>query len=96
MSDFPVWITKWALSSGIEEATAQEFPGRPEWCVVLTGRLKCGVMQQGQWHRTKAAAVKEANAVLARTIRSQRERLEELESVVFTIEGGKGVEVGAD
>ena len=80
---FPVWITRWCLSSGIEEATAWEFPGNPSWCVVASGRLKGSIMQAGQWHRTKAEAVKEANAVLRRVTQSTRERLEELESVVF-------------
>ena len=81
---FPIWITKWCLSSGIDEATAWEFPGNPIWCVVASGRLKGYVLQAGQWHYSRAAAVKEANAVLRRAIMSQRERLEELESVVFT------------
>lgn len=81
---FPIWCTKWALSSGIEEASAWEFPGNPEWCVCASGRLKGAILQSGQWHRTKSAAVKEANKVLASAIRSQRARLEELEGVVFS------------
>lgn len=93
MSDpFPIWCTRWALSQGIEEATAWEFPGNAEWCVVASGRMRGNILQQGQWFRTKAEAVKEANKVLARAIRTQRERLEELESVVFT--GGENETVG--
>lgn len=84
---FAIWCTRWALSQGIEEASAWEFPGNAEWCVVASGRMRGNILQAGQWHRTKAAAVKEANAVLARAIRSQRDRLEELESIVFTNEG---------
>lgn len=80
---FPIFCTKWCLSSGIEEATAWEFPGNPSWCVVASGRLKGSILQSGQWHRTKAEAVKEANAVLRRVKQTTRERLEELESVVF-------------
>lgn len=80
---FPIWITRWCLSAGIEEATAWEFPGNPSWCVVASGRLKGSICQAGQWHRTKADAVKEANAVLRRATNSARERLEELESVTF-------------
>ncbi len=81
---FPIWCTRWCLSSGIEEATAWEFPGNASWCVVASGRLKGTILQAGQWHRTKAEAVKEANAVLRRVIQSTRERLEELESVTFS------------
>lgn len=87
MSDpFAIWITKWCLSSGIEEATGWEFPGNPAWCVVASGRMRGYVLQAGQWHYSRKAAVKEANAVLRRAIMSQRERLEELESVCFTEE----------
>ena len=80
---FPIFVTRWCLSQGVEEATAWEVPGGNGWCVVASGRMRNTILMSGQWHRTKAAAVKEANAVLARAIRSQRERLEELESVHF-------------
>ena len=95
MSDaFPVWITRWCLSQGIQEATAYHYPTNEFWVVVASGNLRGQIMQAGQWYRTKAEAVKEANKVLARAIQSQRDRLEELESVVFT--GDEDVEVGAD
>ena len=80
---FPIWITKWCLSQGIEVATGHEIPGNPAWCIVASGRLKNSIMQAGQWHRTKAEAVKEANAALRRATNSARERLEELKSVTF-------------
>ena len=81
---FPIWITKWCLSQGIQEATALLYPTNEFWCVVMSGNLRGQILQAGQWYRTKAEAVKEANKVLARAIQSQRDRLEELESVIFT------------
>jgi galactokinase len=90
---FPIWITKWCLSQGIQEATAVLYPANKFWCVVMSGNLRGQVMQAGQWYRTREAAVKEANKVLARALQSQRERLEELESVVFT-DGGEGEGTG--
>jgi hypothetical protein len=45
--------------------------------------MRGNILQQGQWFRTRAEAVKEANKVLARAIRSARDRMEELEGVVF-------------
>ena len=90
MSDeFPVWITRWCLSQGIQEATAYLYPTNEFWCVVASGNLRGQIMQAGQWYRTKAEAVKEANKVLARALQSLRDRLEELESVVFTEEGNE-------
>lgn len=91
---FPVWITRYCLGSGIEEATAWEVPGGNGWCVVASGRMKNAILQDGQWFRTRSEAVKEANKVLARAIRSQRERLEELESVCFTEDDNE--QVGAN
>ena len=91
---FPIWITKWCLSQGIQEATGHLFPTNEFWCVVAIGNLRGQILMAGQWYRTRAEAVKEANKVLARAIQSQRDRLEELESVVFT--GDEDVEVGAD
>jgi len=89
MSDpFPIWITKWCLSQGIHEATGHLYPTNEFWVVVASGNLRGHILMAGQWYRTKAEAVKEANKVLANALRSQRERLEELESVVFT-DGGE-------
>jgi hypothetical protein len=80
---FPIHITKWCLSQGIEEATAWEFPGNESWCVAASGRMKGLILQSGQWHRTRKEAVKAAEAVRQRVLRETRNRLEELESVVF-------------
>lgn len=90
MSDpFPIFITKWCLSQGIQEATGHLYPTNEFWVVAASGNLRGQILQAGQWYRTKAEAVKEANKVLARAIKSQRDRLEELESVVFAEEESK-------
>ena len=86
---FPIWITKWAIFKGIEEATAWEIPGTPSRCSVASGRHKNAILQAGEWHRTKSEAVAAANAELNAKIEYHRQRLEELESVVF-IDGGEG------
>ncbi len=81
---FPVWLSRWCLSQGIQEATAYHFPTNEFWVVVASGNLRGHIIQAGDWHLTKAEALKKANKVLAGAIKSQRERLEELESIVFT------------
>jgi carboxylesterase type B len=62
----------------------------------MSGRLNRMVLQSGQWHRTKAEAVKAANKLLERVKAQQRERLEELESVIFTDGGENGTGAETD
>ena len=81
---FVAYLTKWCLSQGIEEVLAVQHPVNDAWCIVAQGRLRAFTFQAGEWHRTKAEAIKAANKILDRAIASQRERLEELESVCFT------------
>lgn len=83
---FTVWVTEYCLSHGIIEAPACYYPTHEFWVVVLDGPLRGRIIQAGDWHKTRAEAVKKANKVLERAIASQRKRLEELESVVFTTE----------
>ena len=90
----PVFVTRWCLSQGIEETTAWEVPGGLGWCVVASGRMRNTILMEGQWFKTKAEAVKEANKVLASALRSARARVEDLESVVFTTEGKSHERVG--
>lgn len=80
---FPIFVTRWCLSQGIEEATAWEIPGGNGWCVVASGRMRNTILMTGQWFKTKAEAAKEANKVLASALRSARARVEELEGVHF-------------
>lgn len=81
---FPIWSTKWCISNGIEACTAWPYPGNPAWCVCASGRLKGTILQAGQWFRTQSEAVKEANRVLKAALQSARNRVEELESIVFS------------
>jgi hypothetical protein len=87
---FVAYITKWCLSQGIEEVLAVQHPVNDAWCIVAHGRLRAFTFQAGEWHRTKSEAIKAANKILARAIASQRDRLEELESVCFTEEDNDG------
>ena len=59
-----------------------------------SGRMRNTILMEGQWFKTKAEAVKEANKVLASALRSARARVEDLESVVFTTEGKSHERVG--
>lgn len=80
---FPIFVTRWWQSSGIEEATALPYPTNDVWCVVATGRMKGSILQAGDWHLTRGAAAKEAERRRQASIRATREKLEGLEALSF-------------
>jgi len=77
----PIWITKWWMSSGIQEATAWAFPGNPKWCVVATGPLARAILQADQWFTSEAEARKHVEAARLKSIEYHRNRLAELEAL---------------
>lgn len=80
---FKIWVTRWVLNRGIEECTASPFPGREDLVVCRSGYFNGAVLQHGDWHKTRAAAVKEANKVLSQAKAKAKARVEELDSVTF-------------
>lgn len=89
MSDpFPIWITRWCLSAGIESANAYAHPVNSEWVIVADGRFKAMTLTNDQWHESEAAARKWAERLRLRVIESDKKRLEELEAMSF-LGGGK-------
>ena len=80
---FPVWITKWCLGVGIKRAIAAQYPGVPEWCVILAGPMKSAMFQGDDWHKTEVAALKRADKVRVGAMDRARERIAELEAMTF-------------
>ena len=85
---FPIWITKYCLSAGIEEATAYAHPVNAEWVIVVDGRFRSMVLTGDQWHESKAKAVAWAESLRKRTIERDQTRLEELKELKFTEDEG--------
>lgn len=83
---FPIWITRWALSAGIEPATAYRHPVNAEWVIVADGRFKAMILTNDQWHESEIAAVKWAEKLRKRAIEQDRKRLAELEELRFGME----------
>lgn len=80
---FPVWITKWWQSEGVEQATAYQHPTISAWCIIASGRMKNSIFQPGEWHRTREAAVKEAEKRRLAAIATTKWRLASLENLTF-------------
>ena len=80
---FPIWITRWALSAGIEPATAYRHPVNAEWVIVADGRFRSMVLTNDQWHETEAKARKWAERLRLLLIGQDRKRLAELEAMSF-------------
>lgn len=84
-----VWITKYALSSGIIEADAEISSNFPS----MINCAKTGFFADipfpvfhgdgKDWHRTEADAKARANAMVQAKIKSVKKSLEKLEKLVF-------------
>ena len=80
---FPIWVTRWALSAGIETATAYAHPVCAEWVIVADGRFKAMVLTGDQWHASEDAARKWAERLRKQTVERDQKRLAELEAMTF-------------
>lgn len=83
---FEIWVTKYFLANGIERAMAYEHPLNADWCIVSTGRLRQAVLHEGDWFKTEAEALAEAEATRKRVIahhQRQAAKLEEMEVKVY-------------
>lgn len=73
-----VWVTKWALTSGIIETEAEV---RDEEMVNCGSRY--GYFHGNDWHRTRVAAVQRAEVMRLKKIASLKKQLEKLEKMRF-------------
>lgn len=80
---FPIWITRWCLSAGIEAATAYAHPINAEWVIVADGRFKSMILTGDQWHASEELAIAWAERLRRRVIEQDRKKLEELEAMSF-------------
>ena len=79
---FPAWITKYALTTGIEEITAEQ--SYSESLITDANRtLCCYFGENTEWHRTREGAVIRAEKMRAARIASLRKSIAKLEKVSF-------------
>ena len=87
MSDekITVWITRYALTEGVIEATAsaEEVSGRTTfYALVPFGDISC--RQEGlDWHRTKDRAIARAESMRVLKLASLRRHVEKIEAMRF-------------
>lgn len=76
-----VWITKYALTSGLIEVKAKEVC--PEAVEVKNGKWRGSWFWGNDWHTTKEAAIAKAEEMREKKIKSLRKQLEKLEKMRF-------------
>lgn len=84
-----VWITKYALTTGIHQA---EFEGIFECNGVVNENTACvkdsvcpynRLYHKGEWHKTEAEAKKKANEMRLKKIKSLEKQIEKLHKLEF-------------
>ena len=76
-----VWITHYALTSGIYQAYGAISDDYPEYFSVCNrdGRYLGGGFGKGQWFRTREEAVAKANLMRERKLESLKKQIKKLE-----------------
>ncbi len=83
---FTVWITKYALTSGIEKAQAKE-TSTPSMIEKCNGGLQPYFHGEGRdWHRTRESAIARAKAMRAAKIKTLTASIRKLEKMTFNPE----------
>ena len=83
-----VWITKHALSDGIEEVEVEQSKHAESMVSWSTGNGSWTSYAHGEgknWHRTKESAVARAEIMRLRKITSHRNAINKLEKLKFTL-----------
>lgn len=83
MSDkkFTVYVTNWALTSGIQECVAQKVANPNH--VFITGGMGYGLCIKPDWHATREEAVARAELMRTKRIASLRKQIAKLEAMTF-------------
>ena len=85
-----VWITKYALTQGIEEIDSNqvkefEMTDTGYLCFRRNGKYSFAIeiYSQKEWYRTKESAIKKAEEMCQKKIASLKKQIEELEGMRF-------------
>lgn len=81
-----VWITKYALTSGIEKARAEVKTDFPDMATVIRKSGWCDYFHKNDWHRTEEAAFARAEQMRQRKIVSLRRSLKRFEEMSFALQ----------
>ncbi len=77
---FHVYITKYAITDGLQEMIVEDrFDISPD--MVIAGRYK--IYHKPHWHRTREEAIKQAEMMRAKKISSVKKQIARLENLVF-------------
>ncbi len=77
-----VWITKWALAKGILQGTFCLEPDWQNW--IRVDGFMCWFLP-GEWHRTEAKAIAQAEAMRVRKIGALEKQIARLKALRFEL-----------
>lgn len=89
MKVYKVYITKYCISSGIEEAEVEETAHNPD-IVRRIDRIYPELYYKPFWHESIDDAVKHANEVKRKRIEALKRQIKKLQQKEFTAEKRKG------
>lgn len=81
---FTVWITKWALTKGIYQTTVEDCLESSSMMVrEKTGSLGANYFNELEWHRTREDAVKQAEEMRVKKLRSLDKQINRIRELRF-------------
>ena len=78
-----VWISKYALTTGIFERQVKVCDGNPDMVETMMDKSFQSYFHVGEWHTTKAEAILKAEDMRQRKIASLKKQLAKLETMTF-------------
>lgn len=78
--EFTAWVTKYALTLGIEKIQAMQFNSDPS-LIYEVGTYSCFHGEGRQWHRTEVAAIERAEAMRTAKIASLEKQIKQIPSL---------------
>ena len=84
---FTAWISKYALSSGVQRMLVDRSKHFPDMVNDAANRIRTFHGEGRDWHRTEAAAIERAEQMRVERIKSLKKQIAKLENLRFTPEG---------
>ena len=73
-----VWVTKYALTAGIEEIDHARVSEVSPRMIIIGGNIFRRVVHKPFWHTTRESAVEHANQIRLRKLKSLQKQIEKL------------------
>lgn len=87
--EIEVWVTKYALTSGIEKITGKIDKRESRAFIKMEDKFSsmAFVLWVGDWHKTEVEAIARAEQMRAKNIASLKKQIAKLEAMKFELKG---------